>query len=405
MRLDFLYPALVFDADENLINSNTKTLKSLDSLGDKSADSNMRTHMERPLTIHVRKGLKMELVYHPASMRLFAKFSLYIVEDLPPEILDELIDYVHGQMTDGYGEGGFYPQRKDVGRIGIDDSEAISPIYVDDGTKVKPPGPSQRLLWAAEDGDLDYINESISRKRKLDVKGKWNTTPLLLAVRENHVECVEALLKAGADPNSPIYDLPGSHYPIDFNARAGTKLAAGEVVDDPRALPITRLLLNHGANINQSLRNDFEVPLGWAINRGNYTHIEFFLQSGANPNHQRKHLQKTLLMARHFDTRLAKLFIKYGYDLSLKNENGETTYDFFVNMAREFEQQEIQAKAEHNAITIFTIGPPPKPYYSFEKPLTPDEFLMREKAKAKEKWQDKEMEKKKCLKMAEATKL
>jgi len=405
MRLDFSYPALVFDADKNLKNSDTDILKSLDGLSDKSADSNMRTHMERPLTVYVRKGLKMELVYHSASKKLFAKFSVYIVDGFPSEILDELIDYIYGQMTDGYGEGGYYPKRKDIWRIGIDASEAISPISVDDGIKVQPPGPAQRLLWAAEDGDLDYIKESISRERKLDVKGKWNMTPLLLAVRENHVECVEALLKAGADPNSPIYEL--SHYPIDFNARAGDKLTddRDRVVDDPRALPITRLLLDYGANINQPLRNDREVPLGWAIDRRNYTHIEFFLKHGADPNYQRNHSKKTLLMARNYDTQLAKLLIKYGYDLGLKNENGETTYDFFMNMAQELEQQEIQAKAKYDAITIDTIGPPPKPRYSFEKQLTPNEFLMKEKAKAKKYWQSKEMEKIKCLKMAEIVKL
>jgi len=405
MRLDFLYPALVFDADKNLKNSDTDILKSLDGLSDKSADSNMRTHMERPLTVYVRKGLKMELVYHSASKKLFAKFSVYIVDGFPSEILDELIDYIYGQMTDGYGEGGYYPKQKDIWRIGIDDSEAISPIFVDDGIKVQPPGPSQRLLWAAEDGDLDYIKESISRKRKLDVKGKWNMTPLLLAVRENHVDCVEALLKAGADPNSPIYDLSNSHYPIDFNARAGNKLTNDGVVDDPRALPITRLLLDYGANINQPLRNDREVPLGWAIDRRNYTHIEFFLEHGADPNYQRNHSKETLLMARNYDTQLAKLLIEYGYDLSLKNENGETTYDFFMNMAQELEQQEIQAKAKYDAITIDTIGPPPKPHYSFDKPLTPNEFFMKEKAKAKKYWHDKEMEKIKCLKMAEIVKL
>lgn len=221
MRLDFLYPALVLDKDENLKNSDIKLLRSLNGLSDNSSDSNMVTHMERPLTLYVRKGLKMELIYRPESHKLFAKFSVYVIDPLPPQILEELTDYIYGQMTDGYGSGGYYPQRKDIQRIGIDDSKIISPIYVEDGTKVRPVGPSQRLLWAAEDGDLDYINDAISKNRKLDVKGKWNMTPLLVAVRENHISCVEALLKAGADPNSPIYDLPDSNYPLDFNARAG----------------------------------------------------------------------------------------------------------------------------------------------------------------------------------------
>jgi len=404
MRLDFLYPAMVFDKDENLKNSDIEILKSLNGLSDKSTDSNMVTHMERPLTLYVRKGLKMELVYQDESQQLFAKFSVYVIDPLPPEILVELTDYIYGQMTDGYGSGGYYPQRKDIWRIGIDYSKITSPIYIDDGTKVRPVEPSQRLLWAAEDGDLEYIKEAISKNRKLDVKGKWNMTPLLVTVRENHIGCVEALLKAGADPNSPIYDLPDSNYPIDFNARAGKTIKDGEVVDDPRAQPITQLLLDHGVDINQPLRNNGERPLWWAINRRNYTHIEFFLKNGADPNHQLSHKGKTVLMARMYDTKLAKLLIKYGYDLSLKNEDGETTYDFFVNLARDFEVQEIEAKTKYEALTLGSIGPPPKPHYSFETPLTQEEFFRKKKAEAKKIWHDKKVKKKQCLKMAEATK-
>ncbi|EFA75012.1 hypothetical protein PPL_11697 [Heterostelium album PN500] len=65
--------------------------------------------------------------------------------------------------------------------------------------------------WAADFGQTEILKLLISKKANIDLKGnftlnefgyKYGITPLLAAVYEEHVGCVELLLKNGADKNA-----------------------------------------------------------------------------------------------------------------------------------------------------------------------------------------------------------
>lgn len=183
--------------------------------------------------------------------------------------------------------------------------------------------------------DRNWARRVTSEPRMKDMK-TGGLTPLLYAVRENCLECVEALLDAGADINNPdpdnvsplILALVNMRYDIamlliergaDINqwdywgrtplyAAVDTHLVPGRsnrgdlpAVDEHSALDVAKRLLEKGANPNLSLKlyppareivydraNDFNIqntgatPMQHASYMGDIEMMELLLEHGAN---------------------------------------------------------------------------------------------------------------------------
>jgi ankyrin repeat protein len=161
------------------------------------------------------------------------------------------------------------------------------------------PGGETGLMTTARSGSLDAVTLLLDRGANANAKDTVHAqTALMWAVLENHGDIVKLLLARGADINAHTnVTIPKGEY---VPARAGG--ASGNGIIRQRALPtadggmtpllfavrdgnteMTRLLLDRGADINQTSGNHTS-PLLIALLNGQVAIATELLAKGADPN-------------------------------------------------------------------------------------------------------------------------
>ena len=132
---------------------------------------------------------------------------------------------------------------------------------------IRPPDDKIPLLLAASLGNVGAINALIKAEANKDFQPN-DATALHLAVRGSHKLAVDALLKAGADPNSRLL----------LDGRTPLHLAAGRNHN-----PIITSLLEKGALLDTTSKNGM-TPLDMAVTNGCTDAVDTLLKEGADPN-------------------------------------------------------------------------------------------------------------------------
>jgi ankyrin repeat protein len=143
----------------------------------------------------------------------------------------------------------------------IDRESRNVPVYEENATNTS-------LMAAAIDGDLDLVQQAIEAGASLD-RYDWNLgySPLGMAIDRGHVDLVQCLLGANANPHS------GS---ISTTA-LGLAAERGEV-------EIIQMLLPRGVDVNAPVGQDGWTALLSAIKNGHRAVVQLLVTAGANVN-------------------------------------------------------------------------------------------------------------------------
>jgi len=187
------------------------------------------------------------------------------------------------------------------------------PIEIDQQTK------NNVLLGVIENwsefSDIDLVKIILASGADVNARNYDGNTPLILAAdiddSENSIDLIELLIKAGADVNAAD----------DYG---WTPLLIAVINDN---LEATKVLLNHGANIN-AVNSDFENAFIVAIENGASDNlIELLVKHGVDVNAKNKDGLTALMVAivELYDPKdIVELLIKLGVDIDEPDSTGKT---------------------------------------------------------------------------------
>lgn len=163
------------------------------------------------------------------------------------------------------------------------------------------------LKEAAASGNLAEIKKLLNAGAHVGAVDVWGNTPLLIAAREGHTECVRLLLKAGA--------------PVDGRDGAMTPLAAAALRGH---LATVRLLVSKGADVNAGGLAE-QSPLVQAVKLNRIAVAQTLLKAGASRQQLDRSGDNLLIMAVNNNSpSMISMLISEGMDPDTPDGNGLT---------------------------------------------------------------------------------
>jgi len=145
------------------------------------------------------------------------------------------------------------------------------------------PKDARAFVDAAYSGDAKTVRAMLDGGVPADTRDR-GTTALQVAASQGHTQVVQALLRAGADPNAKNGD--------------GLSLLVQAVRSE--SLPVVRALLGAGADVNrvETHENSRETPLMTGAMQGNLTLVKLLVKAGATVHARSSNGDSALDLAR-----------------------------------------------------------------------------------------------------------
>jgi FOG: Ankyrin repeat len=169
------------------------------------------------------------------------------------------------------------------------------------------------LHYAAREGCIDCVRALIEAGADIDIGDPWDVTPLLLALFNMNFDTAAVLIEAGADVHrwdwwgrTPLYAA------IDLNTLPQGARPDLPSIDSLSGLDIARMLLQRGADPNFRLKK--EPPARGGV--GDRGQLEgstdaYVLSTGATPLHR---------AAKSSDDDAIRLLLEFGADVNVPNQ-------------------------------------------------------------------------------------
>ncbi|XP_041372320.1 ankyrin repeat and SOCS box protein 1-like [Gigantopelta aegis] len=178
------------------------------------------------------------------------------------------------------------------------------------------------LRLAATGGHTECVEILLREGANIDIPDVKAQTPLFVAVKNNHTETAHALLQQGADPEG---DLENNTSPI-YTACMNGCIHLVKLLIDYNAY------LGHRCRINRLFSMD---PLQICVVYQQYDCLKLLLHSGADPNFQVTSLNSRpgmpslyhFALRQHCDVGVFKLLYEFGTKLHVKDERGRFPWD------------------------------------------------------------------------------
>ncbi|XP_039992526.1 kinase D-interacting substrate of 220 kDa B isoform X4 [Xiphias gladius] len=164
------------------------------------------------------------------------------------------------------------------------------------------------LISAAKEGHIEVVRELLENNANLEHRDMGGWTALMWAAYKGCTDVAQLLLEKGANPN-----ITGQYsvYPIIW--------AAGRGHAD-----IVHLLLQHGAKVNCSDKYG-TTPLIWASRKGHYDSVMHLLANGADVDQEGANSMTALIVAvKGGYTEVVKELLKGNPNVNMTDKDGNT---------------------------------------------------------------------------------
>ncbi|KAM7403135.1 hypothetical protein PAMA_003855 [Pampus argenteus] len=162
------------------------------------------------------------------------------------------------------------------------------------------------LISAAKEGHIEVVKELLENNANLEHRDMGGWTALMWAAYKGRTDVAQLLLEKGANPN-----ITGQYsvYPIIWAAGRGH----GEIV---------HLLLQHGAKVNCSDKYG-TTPLIWAARKGHYDSVMHLLANGADVDQEGANSMTALIVAvKGGHTQVVKELLKRNPNVNMTDKDG-----------------------------------------------------------------------------------
>ncbi|XP_028993933.1 kinase D-interacting substrate of 220 kDa B isoform X1 [Betta splendens] len=164
------------------------------------------------------------------------------------------------------------------------------------------------LISAAKEGHIEVVSELLENNANLEHRDMGGWTALMWAAYKGRTDVAQLLLEKGANPN-----ITGQYsvYPIIWAAGRGH----GQIV---------HLLLQHGAKVNCSDKYG-TTPLIWAARKGHYSSVVHLLANGADVDQEGANSMTALIVAvKGGYTDVVKELLKRNPNVNMTDKDGNT---------------------------------------------------------------------------------
>ncbi|XP_040916036.1 kinase D-interacting substrate of 220 kDa B isoform X2 [Toxotes jaculatrix] len=164
------------------------------------------------------------------------------------------------------------------------------------------------LISAAKEGHIEVVRELLENNANLEHRDMGGWTALMWAAYKGCTDVAQLLLEKGANPN-----ITGQYsvYPIIWAAGRGHA-------------EIVHLLLQHGAKVNCSDKYG-TTPLIWAARKGHYDCVMHLLANGADVDQEGANSMTALIVAvKGGYTEVVKELLKRNPNVNMTDKDGNT---------------------------------------------------------------------------------